>query len=100
MSKKASDPESIKPPWMACVEILKRLEEQPYHWPVGRLRFQKIAYFAQHQGLPLGLNLSRMSSRSISAELKTLMGHLFNNGWICEQRLGKMFAVKVGQTYQ
>jgi hypothetical protein len=100
MAKKASDPESIKPPWMACVEILKRLEEQPYHWPVGRLRFQKIAHFAQYQGLPLGLSLSKMSCGSISTELKNLMARFINIGLIREERLGKMFAVKVGQTYQ
>lgn len=100
MDKKVFDPESIKPAWVAWVEILKRLEEQPYHWPVGRTRFQKIAYFAQHQGLPLSLSLKRMSCHSISTEFKNLMSHLLDNGLIREQRLGKMFAVKVGQTYQ
>ena len=100
MAKKVSDPESIKPPWMACAEILKPLEEQPYHWPVGRLRFQRIAHFARHQGLPLGLSLSKMSCRSLPTELKNLMARFINIGLIREERLGKIFAVKVGQTYQ
>jgi hypothetical protein len=100
ITQKVFDPELIKPAWVASVEILKRLEDEPYHWPVGRVRFQKIAYFAHHQGLPLGLNSSKMSCRSISAEFKNLLSHLLDNGLIREQRLGKMFAVKVGQTYQ
>ncbi len=44
--ERMADPKWVKPAWVALVEILKRIEEQPYHWPVGRTRFQKIAYFA------------------------------------------------------
>jgi hypothetical protein len=42
----------LNPAWVALVEILKRIEEQPYHWPVGRTIFQKIAYVATQQGMP------------------------------------------------
>src|SRR3990172_11331207 len=35
-------PQWVQPGWVALVEILRRLEEQPYHWPVGRITFQKI----------------------------------------------------------
>ena len=55
-SQKRFTRDSIEPAWIALVEILKRLEEQPYHWPVGRTRFQKIANFSSEQGLPLGLD--------------------------------------------
>ena len=41
-----------------------------------------------------------MSCRSISAEFKNLMNNLLDSDLIREQRLGRMFAVKVGQTYQ
>ncbi len=34
----------LNPAWLGIVEILKRIEQQPYHWPVGRTIFQKIAY--------------------------------------------------------
>jgi hypothetical protein len=100
MARKIFDPESTKPSWVACIEILKRLEKQPYHWPVGRARFQKLAYFAQHQELPLGLSLSGMSCRSISTELKNLMSRFIKIGLIREERLGTMCLVKVGQTYE
>jgi uncharacterized protein YwgA/O-acetyl-ADP-ribose deacetylase (regulator of RNase III) len=93
-------PEWIKSAWVALVEILKRIEEQPYHWPVGRTRFQKIAYFASEQGLPLGIDYRRGSYGPFSPELKALVTRLINNGLIREQRLGRMFAVKIGQTYE
>lgn len=100
MDEISRGPEWIKPAWVALVEILKRIEEQPYHWPVGRTRFQKIAYFASEQGLPLGIDYRRGSYGPFSPELKSLVTRLINNGLIREQRLGRMFAVKVGQTYQ
>ncbi|MCK5219764.1 macro domain-containing protein, partial [bacterium] len=40
----------VKPAWIALVEILKRIEDQPYHWPIGRTTFQKIAFIATEQG--------------------------------------------------
>jgi len=70
-------PEWIKPAWMALVEILERIEQQPYHPPIGRVAFQKIA-----------------------RELKPLTARLLNNGLICEKRLGRMFAVQVGHTFK
>ena len=32
---------AINPAWVALVEILRRIEAQPYHWPTGRTIFQK-----------------------------------------------------------
>jgi hypothetical protein len=29
---------------VGLVEILARLEQEPYHWPIGRVTFQKITY--------------------------------------------------------
>ncbi|HTN72959.1 MAG TPA: macro domain-containing protein, partial [Methylomirabilota bacterium] len=37
---------AINPAWVALVEILHRIEAQPYHWPTGRTIFQKLAYVA------------------------------------------------------
>jgi O-acetyl-ADP-ribose deacetylase (regulator of RNase III) len=34
---------AINPAWVALVEILRRIEIQPYHWPTGRTIFQKRA---------------------------------------------------------
>jgi O-acetyl-ADP-ribose deacetylase (regulator of RNase III)/uncharacterized protein YwgA len=91
--------EWIKPGWVAVVEILQRLEEQPYHWPVGRTTFQKIAYVATEEGLPTELHYQKGSYGPFSQEVKGLIARLINNGLIREERLGRMLAVKVGPTF-
>ena len=94
------EPEWIKPSWVGVVEILQRLEEQPYHPPVGRTIFQKIAYVATVEGLPTGLQYQRGSYGPFSQQIKGLTVKLINNGLIQEERLGRMFAVKVGTTFE
>jgi uncharacterized protein YwgA len=84
---------------VALVEILARIEREPYHWPVGRTTFQKIAYFAAESGIPTGLQYHRSSYGPYAPEVKGLITRLVNNGLIREERLGKMFAVKVGPTF-
>jgi uncharacterized protein YwgA len=90
----------IDPSWVALVEILKRIEQEPYHWPVGRVAFQKIAYFATESGLPTGLNYERGSFGPYARQAKQLTTRLVNNGLVTESRLGRMFAVHVGPTYR
>jgi uncharacterized protein YwgA len=82
------------------VEILGRIEQEPYHWPVGRTAFQKIAFVATLEGLPTGLHYQKGSYGPFSPEVKGLITRLANNGLIREEHLGKMFCVKVGPTYQ
>ena len=92
-------PERVKPAWVALVEILSRLEQEPYHWPVGRTTFQKIAYIATQEGLPTGLYYQKSSFGPFSPELKGAITRLVNNGLIREEQLGRMFSVKVGSTF-
>jgi uncharacterized protein YwgA len=82
------------------VETLNRLESQPYHWPIGRTVFQKIAYVATEEGLPTGLQYQRSSYGPFAPNLKGLMTRLVNNGLIKEERLGRLFAIKVGPTFR
>ena len=89
----------INPAWVALVEILRRIEEQPYHWPVGRTIFQKIAYVATQQGLPTGFVYQRGSFGPFCKELKNAETRLVNNNLLQEERLGKMFMVKVGPNF-
>lgn len=93
-------PEWIEPAWVALVEILERIKKQPYHPPVGRTTFQKIAYVATEEGLPTGLEFQKGSFGPYSRDLKPLITRLLNNGLISEKRLGRMFAVQVGRTFQ
>ncbi len=89
----------LNPAWVALVEILARIEQQPYHWPVGRTLFQKIAYVATDEGLPTGLQYQRGSFGPFSSDLKMLEAKLVNNGLLQEERRGKMFMVTVGPNF-
>lgn len=88
-------PSALHPGWVALVEISARIEAQPYHWPIGRTPFQKIASVATSEGLSTGLQYQRDSFGSFSADLKELEAKLINNGLLQEERGGKMFRVTV-----
>lgn len=89
----------LNPAWIALVEVVSRIERQPYHWPIGRTVFQKIAYVATNEGLPTGLNYRRSSFGPFSQELKSVEAKLINNGLLQEEWNGKIFRVKVGPNF-
>lgn len=90
----------IDPAWIALVEILARIEREPYHWPIGRTSFQKLAYFATVSGLPTGLRFQKGSYGPFAPTLKQEITRLVNHHLIVEERLGQMFAVRVGPTFE
>jgi O-acetyl-ADP-ribose deacetylase (regulator of RNase III)/uncharacterized protein YwgA len=90
---------TINPAWVALVEILHRIEAQPYHWPTGRTIFQKLAYVATRQGLPTGFVYQKGSFGPFSRELKSAETNLVNNNLLQEERYGKMFLVKSGPNF-
>lgn len=90
---------AINPAWVALVEILRRIEAQPYHWPTGRTIFQKLAYVATRQGLPTGFVYQKGSFGPFSRELKNAETKLVNNNLLQEERYGKMFLVKSGPNF-
>lgn len=92
-------PRFVEPGWVGLVEVLYRIEAEPYHWPVGRTMFQKIAYVCTREGIPTKLNYQRGSYGPFAPELKNLVTRLVNNGLIYENRLGRMFEVKSGPTF-
>lgn len=92
-------PKWVKPAWVALVEILKRIQDEPYHWPVGRTIFQKIAFVATEEGLPTGLEFKKSSYGPFSPEIKPMVAKLSNHQLIQEKELGKMFEISVGPTY-
>ncbi|MGB8227446.1 MAG: macro domain-containing protein [Sedimentisphaerales bacterium] len=91
---------AMNPAWIALVEILNKIEQQPYHWPIGRTIFQKIAYVATHEGLPTGFAYQKGSFGPFSKDLKTAEVKLINNNLLQEERSGKMFMVKVGLSFE
>lgn len=98
-SSQTSNRYKVLPAWIAIVEILNDIEEQPYHPPVGRTTFQKIAYFATECGINTGLHYTRGSFGPYAADLRRQVTLLVNNGLIREERIDRMFAVRVGQTF-
>lgn len=88
----------IPPAWIAVVEALARIEKEPYHWPIGRTTFQKLAYFATNAGLPTELSFSQGSFGPYSPDLKGRITQLVNNGLIREDRSGNMFLITTGTT--
>ena len=90
----------VEPEWVALIAILHELELQRYHWPVGRVLFQKLAYFATQAGLPTRLRYEPASCGPYSDALKPMIARLQNNGLAMEERRGQMFEVRVGPTYE
>ncbi len=90
---------AFNPAWVGLVEILHRIEKQPYHRPVGRTIFQKIAYVATQQGLPTGFRYQESSYGPFSKELKLAESKLINSNLVQEERFGRMFEVKVGRAF-
>jgi len=90
---------AINPAWIALVEILRRIEAQPYHWPTGRTIFQKLAYVATRQGLPTGFVYQKGSFGPFSRDLKNAETKLVNNNLLQEERCGQMFLVKSGPNF-
>ena len=70
---------------VALVEVLARLLANPYQPPVGRIFFQKLAYFATERGLPTGLEFERKSFGPFAPGLKRLTNRLINNGLVEEE---------------
>jgi O-acetyl-ADP-ribose deacetylase (regulator of RNase III)/uncharacterized protein YwgA len=91
---------AINPAWVALVEILHRIESQPYHWPTGRTIFQKLAYVATRQGLPTGFVYQKGSFGPFSDDLKNAEAKLVNSNLLQEERHGQMFRVKTGPNFE
>jgi uncharacterized protein YwgA/O-acetyl-ADP-ribose deacetylase (regulator of RNase III) len=89
----------IEPGYISIVEVIRRIENTPYHWPIGRTMLQKIAYFGTYLGLETNLQYRRASFGPFADDLKTKLTRLVNNGLIEEEQLGKMFVVRPGKTY-
>ena len=99
LTPSAPKPQFIQPGIVAIVETVRRLQKQPYHPPVGRTTFQKIAYVLTDLGVDTGLKYHRGSYGPYSDELKPAIGRLMNNGLLQEHRLGRMIEVRTGPTF-
>ena len=89
----------IEEGFIPIIEVLRRMDNKPYRWAIGRVAFQKMAYFGTVMGLKTGLEYRRGSFGPFSPQLKSKLTKLVNNGLIMEEKFGNMFVIKVGKTY-
>jgi uncharacterized protein YwgA len=89
----------IDPAWVAIVDVVRIISNGKHYWPVGRTRFQKIAYFLSSLGVPTQLEYERNNYGPYSPGLKAVESQLMNNGLITQRRVGKMIAINVGPTF-
>jgi len=92
--------EKMNPGWVAVVEVLKELEDQPYAPPVGRTIFQKICYVLTEMGVPTGFEFGKGSYGPFSADVKPALHDFANRNWVQEATLGRMVALRVGEQFE
>ncbi len=88
-----------RPGWIALVETLARLECEPYRWPVCRLRFAQIAYFASALGIPTGFHYARGNHGPVLADVQRSVTRLLHSRLVREERQGSTCALRTGPTY-
>jgi O-acetyl-ADP-ribose deacetylase (regulator of RNase III) len=96
---RSSIPFHVEPGWVALVAIIEQVSRERYHWPIGRVGFQKVAYFATESGIPTGFTYQRGGYDPYTPDVKNILSRLINNGLIVERKLGRMLATGVGPTY-
>jgi O-acetyl-ADP-ribose deacetylase (regulator of RNase III)/uncharacterized protein YwgA len=99
MELNTPEPQWMPPAWVALVEIVRRIENQPKHRPVGRTAFRQIAFVATDLGLPTGLVFEQRRYGPDSTELKSVEKRLANHGLVQERRDGQLIEMKVGPTF-
>lgn len=91
--------EKMSPGWVALIEVLKELEDQPYAPPVGRTIFQKICYVVTELGVPTGFQFGKGSYGPFSGDVKPALHDFANRNWLQEKPLGRMVGLHVGDQF-
>jgi O-acetyl-ADP-ribose deacetylase (regulator of RNase III)/uncharacterized protein YwgA len=92
--------EKMNADWVAVLEVLRELQEQPYASPVGRTIFQKICYVLTEMGVPTGFDFGKGSYGPFSDDIKRALHDFANRNWLIEQQLGRMMALRIGPQYE
>ncbi|NJD28168.1 MAG: Appr-1-p processing protein [Chloroflexi bacterium] len=90
----------VSPGSIALAAIVERMYRQPTAWPVGRTRFQKLAYFATQAGIPTGLRWDRGPYGPYASGLKDAQSKLENNGVLREEPGGSFFLLRPGPEFE
>jgi hypothetical protein len=85
--------------WMAIAEIVRRIDQNSYAWPVGRIRLQKIGYFATQAGVPTDFEYVEASYGPFTHDLAKPLARMVHNGVLIERPAGRMLTVRPGPTF-
>lgn len=85
--------------WVVLMEVLLRLQEQPYANPVGRTIFQKICYIVTEMGVPTGFHFGKGSYGPFSDDVNPAIAYMTNRNWLHEQPLGRMISLRATPQY-
>jgi O-acetyl-ADP-ribose deacetylase (regulator of RNase III) len=86
--------------WVALLEIVNRLQQQPYAPPVGRVIFQKIGYIFTELGGNTGFQFKQGSYGPFSSEVKEALTVFANANLVKETQLGRMTALRIGPEFE
>ncbi|UJJ59716.1 type II toxin-antitoxin system antitoxin DNA ADP-ribosyl glycohydrolase DarG [Rhodanobacter denitrificans] len=92
--------ERANPSWTVLMEVLLRLQRQPYANPVGRTIFQKICYVVTEMGVPTGFQFGKGSYGPFSDDVNPALADLANRNWLHEQPLGRMISLRATPQYE
>lgn len=85
---------------VALAEIVDRITSWHHAYPIGRVSFQKLAYFATQAGIPTGLEFERRSYGPFAQDLKRLQTTMIHNGLIREEKRGNAYLTTPGPTLE
>ena len=85
--------EKLRDSWLAILEVVYQLAQQPYANPVGRTIFQKISYIMTELGVETGFTFQKGSYGPFSPELQSALTVVANANLVREKQLGKMTAI-------
>ena len=91
---------NLRPEWAVLMEVLYRLQRQPYSKPIGRKLFSSICHIMTRLGLDMGFRTSCDARTLSSTELRETINVLANNNWIVERRRGSTTMLEVGARYE
>lgn len=92
--------EKANPSWIVLMEVLRRLQEQPYANPVGRTIFQKICYVVTEMGVPTEFRFDKGSYGPFSGDVNPALADMTNRNWLHEQTLGRMISLRASPQYE
>lgn len=81
--------------WIALLDIIRILDNNPFSLYVGRTAFQKICYVITELGIETGFIFRQGQYGPYSENAKQAITIFANNNLIVEEKLGKMIRLKV-----